>query len=62
MPAALILRRYSDPSSTGWQAALEPADRSWIVYSDLDGHVRMFVRDRFDAAVPPSVPADEVLQ
>jgi len=62
MPAALRLRRLSDPASAGWHVALEPTDRSWIAFSDLDGQLRFFARDRDGAAVPALAPSDEVLQ
>jgi hypothetical protein len=63
MPQPLLLRRYAHADTTGWQGVLEPADRSWILFSDLDGRPRLFLlRARGGATLPASVPAGEVLQ
>jgi hypothetical protein len=63
MPSSLRLRRYADAASTGWQGSLEPADRSWILFSDLDGRPRLFLsRSPNGLALPAAAPANEVLQ
>lgn len=41
------VQRYADPEQVGYQGWIEPADRSWIVFVDLDGKPSLF--DKRDA-------------
>lgn len=34
---------YADPAAVGWQGWIEPADRSWIAFVDLDGRAVFFL-------------------
>ena len=35
--------RYSDPEAVGgWQGWIEPEDKSWIIFVDIEGHVFLF--------------------
>lgn len=34
--------RYEQPEAVGYQGWIEPADRSWIVFIDLDGKPVVF--------------------
>ena len=58
----LILRRYIHAASSGWQGALEPSDRSWILFSDIDGRPLLFLSRARDGAALPTLPANAVLQ
>jgi hypothetical protein len=37
------IRRYSNPTAVGYQGWVEPADKSWIAFIDLDGRPQVFL-------------------
>ena len=46
------VKRYSDPTAVGYAGWIEPADRSWIAFIDLDGRATFFLeRDATGAVV-----------
>ena len=48
----ITVSRYPDPEAVGWQGVIEPDDRTWIAFVDLDGHPVFFLdRDPATGAV-----------
>ena len=45
MPTTIKTGRYKRPDLTGWLGWIEPEDKSWIVFVDLD-HSAMVFLDR----------------
>ncbi len=45
--------RYENPKAIGWQGYLEPADRSWIAFINLDGAPVFFLNREPNGAVVP---------
>jgi hypothetical protein len=39
----ISVKRYSNPQAVGWAGWLEPEDRSWIAFIDLEGRPRFFL-------------------
>ncbi len=39
----IILGRYDDPKAVGYQGWLEPEDKTWIAFVDLDGKPVFFL-------------------
>ena len=35
--------RYTNPVNIGWQGWIEPEDRSWIAFIDLDGRPKFYL-------------------
>lgn len=63
MPPSLRIHRYRHANAAGWQGYMQPADKSWLLYVDLDGHCRFYLsRASSGLALPASAPASEVLQ
>ena len=51
---SIIVKRYANPKATGWQGWIEPEDRSWIAFVDLDGRPVFFLtRDQSGAVEVP---------
>jgi hypothetical protein len=62
----ITVSRYPDPKAVGgWTAAIHPADRSWVLFTAIDGPPSLFVRAEVEtgdgvtheAYAPASVPA-----
>ena len=34
----IVVGRYQHPQQVGWAGWIEPEDRSWIAFVDLEGH------------------------
>jgi len=49
----IIVKRYSDPVAVGgWQGWIEPEDRTWIAFIDMEGRPTFFLnRDPVTGAV-----------
>ena len=48
----ITVTRYSKPAEVGWAGYIEPGDKSWIAFVDLDGHPVFFLdRDPETGAV-----------
>jgi hypothetical protein len=46
------VKRYANPQQVGWAGYLEPEDRSWIAFIDLEGRPVFFLdRDPKTGAV-----------
>lgn len=46
------VRRYSRPKSVGWAGTIEPEDKSWIAFIDLEGRPKFYLnRDPETGAV-----------
>jgi hypothetical protein len=37
------VHRYADPAATGWLGWIQPEDRSWILYVDLEHRVHAYI-------------------
>lgn len=49
---SIKVTRYADPAATHWAGYIEPADKGWIAYIDLDGRPLFFLnRDPETGAV-----------
>ncbi len=40
---SINVRRYSNPKAVGWAGWIEPEDRSWIAFIDLEGRPLFFL-------------------
>lgn len=48
----ITVGRYSDPKGVGWQGWIEPEDKTWIMFVDLEGRPLVFLdRDPETGAV-----------
>jgi hypothetical protein len=48
------VKRYADPTSTGWAGWIEPEDKSWVAFIDLGGQPTFFLnRDPETGAILP---------
>lgn len=55
----IIVSRYTNPREVGWAGWIEPEDKSWIAFVDLEGRPRFFLnRDPETGAVLPDDPAE----
>lgn len=55
---SITVKRYPDPVVLGWAGFLEPADKSWIGFIDLQGRPTFFLnRDPTSGSVLPDDPA-----
>lgn len=50
----IIVGRYDHPTKVGYQGWIEPANREWIAFIDLDGKPTMFLNRDENGAVIPS--------
>jgi hypothetical protein len=53
----IVVKRYAYPESVGWQGWIEPEDKSWIAFIDMDGRPVFYLnRDPETGAIlgPPS--------
>lgn len=39
----ITVGRYTEPASVGYSGYIEPDDRSWIAFVDLDGAAEFFL-------------------
>ncbi len=54
--ADIHVGRYDHPAEVGYQGWIEPGDRSWVMFVDLDGRPVVFLdRDLATGAVPGRV-------
>lgn len=52
--------RYPNPKKVGWAGWVEPDDRSWVAYIDLEGRPVFFLhRDPETGAVLPDDPEEQ---
>lgn len=52
--------RYDNPRATGWAGWIEPGDRSWIAFIDLEGHPTFYLeRDETGAVVTRDEAGDQ---
>lgn len=55
---SINVKRYSDPVAVGYAGWIEPADKGWIAFIDLDGRPTFFLnRDPETGAVLSDDPA-----
>lgn len=48
----ITVGRYSNPKKTGWLGWIEPKDKSWIAFIDLDNNPKVYLsRDPKTGAV-----------
>lgn len=48
----IVVGRYSNPKAIGWQGWIEPEDRAWIAFIDLEGRPKFYLnRDPKTGAV-----------
>jgi len=48
----IIVGRYANPKAVGWAGWIEPEDKSWIAFIDLNGTPTFFLeRDAVTGAV-----------
>lgn len=48
----ITVGRYKNPQNVGWAGWIEPEDKSWIAFVDLEGHPVFFLcRDPNTGAV-----------
>ena len=54
--------RYKDPKATGWAGWIEPSDKTWIAFIDLEGRPRFYLnRDPADGRCLPDDPNDRIV-
>ena len=55
---SIIVKRYSNPKAVGYAGWIEPEDKGWIAFVDLDGRPQFFLnRDPVTGAVLSDDPA-----
>lgn len=48
----IVVGRYQHPKECGWQGWIEPEDRTWIMFIDLDGNPKVYLnRDSKTGAI-----------
>lgn len=52
----ISVKRYSDPKATGWAGWIEPEDKTWIAFIDLEGKPTVFLHRSPSGAVLPDDP------
>lgn len=57
----IVVGRYSQPQRVGWQGWIEPSDKSWIAFIDLEGKPLFYLsRDPDTGAVnSPGIGSDQ---
>lgn len=56
---SISIKRYPKPTLIGWAGFLEPADKLWIAFIDLDGRPTFFLnRDPESGCVLPDDPTE----
>lgn len=52
------VKRYDNPKSIGWAGYIEPDDKSWIAFVDLDGRPKVYLHRDETGRCLPDDPAD----